>query len=353
MKVKKSDLCFGINDFKLNNGTRKFSGVLSSGKVVHNHGFMGDVIINLDEVSFSNPVKLLRQHDHDRVIGYGNVFKSDRGLEIEGSLIENEHSMELIELSEAGVRWEMSGHFNPEGGLTKLEPGQKRTVNGSDVAGPLIIFEKPRVREASIVTIGADAHTSLDIFSDQSEEINIKGIKMDLFEISGQDLNFETKVISVQGEDTLEFVHSSKVKEFSDKLNLANEEIEKLKVEFACNCKSYESEKKKFEDIQASLNEEIASLKEKLKKQKAKLRSDKFNAVKLFMPNIKETISDEALDELFSMKDSLKKNDAPAKYFSQQPMTDSGLGSVEANNKIKSGMSIRDAVNKTRYTDNE
>jgi len=150
---------------------RKFSGIAASGRVFR-HSWWGNFAIDLEGLQIPDgPLPLLRDHDAGKIVGYTDAVEvRDEGLHVEGVVVDAlDHGAEVLALAEAGVPWQMSV-FVPPGDIEFVPEGTHTTVNGQRLDGPGHIFRTAELREVTVTAVGADANTSLAVFSGGTSE---------------------------------------------------------------------------------------------------------------------------------------------------------------------------------------
>lgn len=132
---------------------------------VMNVGAYGAVVVDLAGLQFTGTLPLLAEHDASFTGTIGSVVPSvgQGKLTATGSLVRSsETAGKIIELSRAGVPIQASIGAEPlESRLVKQ--GESVSVNGQTLVGPFRLVSKSRLREISIVSIGADSNTSVKI----------------------------------------------------------------------------------------------------------------------------------------------------------------------------------------------
>ena len=127
----------------------------------------GKAIVDIEGVSFAENVVLLWHHDHEEPIGHstGVTATQAEGIWVSGILSagrDNPQVARIVEMSKNGFPWQSS-----MGATIKrrefLEAGEKTTVNGNEVEGPLEIAREVEIYEASILPLGADSSTSTSV----------------------------------------------------------------------------------------------------------------------------------------------------------------------------------------------
>jgi hypothetical protein len=146
-------------------GPRTFAGVAYSGEVVTDQWFWDAVAFDLDGMAVvPERMPVLRDHDPGRILGYTTGFSKAGGLEVRGTFLEGSaDAREVAAMADEGCPWRLSVHIVPDR-LETLERGDRSSVNGRGVAGPLTIFREPAVREAGFRSVGADRGTGAAVF---------------------------------------------------------------------------------------------------------------------------------------------------------------------------------------------
>lgn len=157
-----------------------------SGGVIKDHWWWGDLIINVQGMSFPKAkIPILAQHDIERKIGFSKKpIADDKILFDQITYLDNEHSTAFRNDSIAGFPFEASISAKPTEVL-RLEKGAKMTVNGKNVQGPMTVWNKAVFRECSVCVFGADSNTKSKAFDekvDECEEFSIEIIGAPLSE---------------------------------------------------------------------------------------------------------------------------------------------------------------------------
>lgn len=135
-----------------------------TGRSMRIEGFFRPVVVDLTGVEVrSKQIPILRGHDPDRIVGHGTATVSAKDIQAEGVVsAETEHSREVVTSSKNGFPWQVSiGASVVE--LESFKEGQKVTVNGRTVAGPVLVARKTTLNEISFVPRGADHRTSAKV----------------------------------------------------------------------------------------------------------------------------------------------------------------------------------------------
>lgn len=104
-------------------------------------------------------------HDQKEVIGYANKFDSSSGdLVASGALVPyrgSDRATEIIHKSKMGIPYEASVRFCQDGLVVEEVPEFAITqVNGTQFAGPGVVFRKWSLRGIAVCPYGQDMHTS-------------------------------------------------------------------------------------------------------------------------------------------------------------------------------------------------
>lgn len=167
-------------------GPRKFKVNAYTGGVIRQEWAREPVIVDLQGMSWANkrrPILLQHSYELDAILGQTTDIRVEgKNLVVEGEMIGGNASAEkVIALAERGFQWQASigaDVIRSE----KLPAGEHAMVNGQSVTGPARIIRASRLREVSVVTLGADDNTSASLaasaaqpeesfMSDESREI--------------------------------------------------------------------------------------------------------------------------------------------------------------------------------------
>lgn len=148
---------------------RTFSGVAYHGGQIDDHWYWGNLVFDLDGLDLANgKVPMLIEHDRDQRCGFINSHNiGDAGLNIEGTLLSNEHGTTIANDADEGYPWQMSVSIVPSR-VETIEQGQV-TVNGRTFNAPVTVFRENTIREVSFCALGADRHTSAQIFNENRD----------------------------------------------------------------------------------------------------------------------------------------------------------------------------------------
>lgn len=159
---------------------RTFSGIAYHGGQIDDHWYWGNLVFDLDNLDLADgKVPMLIEHDRDQRCGYINSHNiDDAGLSIEGTLLSNEHGTTIANDANEGYPWQMSVSIVPSR-VETIEQGQV-TVNGRTFNAPVTIFRQNTIREVSFCALGADRHTSAQVFNENQDHNKPKGYNVDL-----------------------------------------------------------------------------------------------------------------------------------------------------------------------------
>jgi hypothetical protein len=142
-----------------------FTGNAYTGAVMKPIGWWGPLVIDLDGIKVPSEQRpVLRQHDHEQIVGHTTeVTVDDEGIKIAGSFSgQPEHTAKVVVPAKNGFQWQLSIGADPIR-TEFLEAGEETEVNGRTVVGPLSISRETELGEISFVPLGADGNTSATV----------------------------------------------------------------------------------------------------------------------------------------------------------------------------------------------
>lgn len=152
---------------------KDFTGVAYAGGMISQP--FGRTAIDLNGLDIAPQVPLLYNHVNEPLyrLGVCEVTVVDGQILVSGKI--DNSTRQGAQLVKAGqqIPWQLSiGAAGREG--FELEEGQTAMVNGNEIAGPCLVFTKAILREISVVAVGADEQTEMQIAAAFSlEEANI------------------------------------------------------------------------------------------------------------------------------------------------------------------------------------
>lgn len=134
----------------------------AGGKLQLGWGF--PVVVDLDGMECAGAVPLLANHVNRTSARLGLVTpkKTDGMLTVEGEIVaESDDADAIVKQAKAGAAWQLS--IGAEVFAAELVEDGTRNVNGVEHAAPFYHVTKSALREVSVVAVGADAATSMEI----------------------------------------------------------------------------------------------------------------------------------------------------------------------------------------------
>lgn len=148
-------------------GPRRFKVNAYTGGAIRQEWSREPIIVDLQGMSWTNkrrPILLQHSYELDAILGQTtDVRVEGRNLVVEAEMIGgNANADKVIALAERGYQWQASIGADVLK-AEKLPSGETAIVNGETVAGPARIIRQSRLREVSVVTLGADDNTSASL----------------------------------------------------------------------------------------------------------------------------------------------------------------------------------------------
>lgn len=145
----------------------KISGVAYSGALLGSYGYWENFIVDVATLTIAKPkTPILRDHMPSQVAGHASVTIDGFTVNIEGKLSKkSSYGADIIALAEDGMEWEQSiGVFD----------GTVEEVTNTEVNGIMIehgfVLRNAVLRETSVVALGADQNTNVNILSQNKGE---------------------------------------------------------------------------------------------------------------------------------------------------------------------------------------
>ncbi len=167
-----------INDGE-ESGNRKFTMRAYNGGLMRLRGYPFPVVVDLKGVKVERQKRpIFREHDPNRVVGHSTSIEvGARYIDVAGEISgTGDAANEFVATASKGFPWQSSIGARPEE-MVFLDRREKQTVNGRSITGPAYIARRTRLREISVVALGADDTTNTRI-----EAGHYKGFEMDFKE---------------------------------------------------------------------------------------------------------------------------------------------------------------------------
>lgn len=149
----------------------KVNGTAYSGGKMSLPGWKHPVVVDLAGMEIPDTVPLLTNHENktDSRVGMVSASVKNNALEITGEIVsESKDAADIVAQSKAGADWQLSiGADVKDCELVQ----SKREVNGATHEGPFYHVKKSILREVSVVAVGADAQTKMQV----TASFNLKG----------------------------------------------------------------------------------------------------------------------------------------------------------------------------------
>jgi len=165
-------------------GQRRFAIAAYSGGTLPVNGFEYPVVVDLSAlvVPVDQTIPLLLNHtiNTDSTLGQtDSIVNSGADVSIAGPITGlSPQCQRVLAMSDAGQTWQASiGLLVDEQEV--IAPGQVVTVNGQSFTGPIIVARRATLRETSVLPMGADATTSVNLAAAAAQ---LEGATMGTFE---------------------------------------------------------------------------------------------------------------------------------------------------------------------------
>ena len=146
-------------------GPPAFTATFYTGGKMNINGW--DLPVAIDLAGLQNGNVLIANLDHDRSkrVGAFEVTNDGTSLVANGTVSAvNQWATEVVESAKNGYPWQASLEVMPaSGGVEQIKAGQKVTVNGQEMSGPLYVTRKGTLKGFGFVTHGADDNTAVAI----------------------------------------------------------------------------------------------------------------------------------------------------------------------------------------------
>ncbi len=279
-KVERKDCWFSLpsenKHFKIEKseekGVYEFSGVAYSGKPIMNHPYWGNLIFDIETMESKDTVPILRDHRTDREAGHGQLSFENNQVIVKGFLYGDEGE-KAYKLMKKGFPMQESVYIEPKR-IEKIFDGQTFVYNGQTVEGEMTVFVGGKIKEVSLVTLGADENTSTKVFNNNEGALEVPFYERKEM-IKKEEI--ENKV-DQKNEDKF----SDEYTGFLEAMNVGVEEAYK----FACDC----AEKKSQSSVE-KLKNKIKELENKIAEfEKEKAESKKASKIVRIEESFKDSI---------------------------------------------------------------
>ena len=142
----------------------KVSGVAYAGGKMTLWGWPKPIVVDLAGMTIPEEVPLLADHENHTLgrVGVVRAKPVDGHLAIEGEVVaEGEVAEAIVNQAKAGAAWQLS--IGAEVESSELVQEGKRTVNGAEHEAPFYHITKSTLREVSVVAVGADRNTKMNV----------------------------------------------------------------------------------------------------------------------------------------------------------------------------------------------
>lgn len=159
-----------------NNGGVKISGVAYSGGAFAQTWDGRPIVLSLSGLEFSPQIPLMNSHWNSTSKKLGEVTASvaDNQLLIAGTITSQSEDAQQIIADGKKSDWQLSMGADILQ-KTIVEAGQTVEINGRQFNGPLVNVVKAKLREVSVVAVGADAETNMKIAAKFNLALNLEG----------------------------------------------------------------------------------------------------------------------------------------------------------------------------------
>ena len=153
-------------DLSASGKARKFSILAYSGGLLRVDGFQHGVVVDLAGLQASTAVPIILDHTAttDTTLGQTSEINNDgKRLVLAGQVTgRSQRVLAVIAQADAGYSWQASIGCSVESS-EDIPAGSKVTVNGQTFVGPIIVARRTVLRETSVLPVGADATTQVNL----------------------------------------------------------------------------------------------------------------------------------------------------------------------------------------------
>jgi hypothetical protein len=145
---------------------RKFQILAYSGGLLRVDGFANPVVVDLAglQASASVPIILDHQPSTETTLGQTSDIRNDgRSLVLAGQITgQSGKVLAVVAQADAGYQWQASIGCSVEAS-EDVPAGSRVVVNGQTFVGPIIVARRTVLRETSVLPVGADASTQVNL----------------------------------------------------------------------------------------------------------------------------------------------------------------------------------------------
>lgn len=132
------------------------------------HWYWGRIVHDFAGMAHRDSIPVDYCHAVNEPIGYADTFNTTGGNLVIGgsveSITEGDEASKLIARSRRGIPYQASIYFDPFSMVVEFVPeGMMASVNGRDIAGPVVIARQWTLRGVAICPHGADVGTSCEL----------------------------------------------------------------------------------------------------------------------------------------------------------------------------------------------
>jgi len=198
---------------------RTLTGIAYAGGLVTDHGYWNNLVIDLASLTVATPIPLLLGHDQEGTVGIVTTATTAGNLSIAATLFADIDAAAAMVAAKAdkGFPWQLSVGIWPSS-VEDVPSGSSVSVNHQTFAGPVTIFRGGRVREVSVVALGADRNTSatvlgagdqfdIPLITHEDNTVTIEALQAQLAELEAENaqLKAQNTELSAQTPDPAKF----------------------------------------------------------------------------------------------------------------------------------------------------
>ena len=164
-------------DLTAGGNARKFSILAYSGGILKVDGFEHPVVVDLSGLQASAAVPIILDHTAttETTIGQTSEIRNDgKRLVLAGQVTgQSQRVLAVIAQHDAGYSWQASIGCSVEASQD-VPAGQRVSVNGQTFVGPIIVARRTVLRETSVLPVGADATTQVNLAASAKVQGEVK-----------------------------------------------------------------------------------------------------------------------------------------------------------------------------------